>query len=72
MKGRTRNLFNIKLTVENYAYNMTVCRAEGFYDTWFIANNLEKSLAIREYKKRFDIEEMFKDFKTGGFNLRYT
>ena len=33
---------------------------------------LEQTFAIREYKKRFDIEEMFKDFKSGGFNLEGT
>ncbi|WP_291583321.1 hypothetical protein [Clostridium sp. UBA6640] len=48
---------------------MAVCKAQGAKDTWFIANNLEQPLAIREYKKRFDIEEIFRDFKTGEFNL---
>lgn len=51
---------------------MAVCRAEGADDTWFIANNLTESFAIREYKKRFDIKEMFKDFKAGGFNIEAT
>ncbi|SHI07411.1 transposase [Clostridium grantii] len=71
-KGMTKHFFNIKLTVQKYMCNMAVCKAEGAEDTWFIANNLEKPLAIREYKKRFDIEEMFKDFKAGGFNLEDT
>ena len=71
-KGRTKYFFNIKLTAQNYVCNMTACKAEDADDTWFIANNLEQSLAIREYKKRFDIEEMFKDFKAGGFNLEDT
>lgn len=51
---------------------MAVCKAVDAEDTWYIANNLDKSLAIREYKKRFQIEEMFKDFKSGGFNLEST
>ena len=34
---------------------------------WFILTNLENlGLAIASYKKRFGIEEMFRDFKSGG------
>jgi hypothetical protein len=34
---------------------------------WFILTNLDNlQLAIASYKKRFCIEEMFRDFKTGG------
>ena len=51
---------------------MAVCKALDTEDTWFIANNLFEPYAIREYKKRFDIEEMFKDFKSTGFNLEDT
>ncbi len=40
---------------------------------WFILTNLENlELAIGAYKKRFDIEEMFRDFKSGGYNLEDT
>lgn len=40
---------------------------------WFILTNLDNlSVAITAYKKRFDIEEMFKDFKSGGDNLENT
>lgn len=40
--------------------------AEG----WYLLTNLEsKNEAIAAYKKRFDIEEMFRDFKSGGYNL---
>jgi hypothetical protein len=40
---------------------------------WFILTNLESlELAISSYKKRFDIEEMFRDFKSGGYNLEGT
>jgi Transposase DDE domain len=40
---------------------------------WFILTNLESlELAIASYKKRFDIEEMFRDFKSGGYNLEGT
>ena len=40
---------------------------------WFILTNLaDISTAIKAYKKRFDIEEMFRDFKSGGYNLEDT
>ena len=40
---------------------------------WFILTNLDSlELAISAYKKRFSIEEMFRDFKTGGYNLEDT
>lgn len=35
--------------------------------------NLETlEVAITAYKKRFNIEEMFRDFKSGGYNLEET
>ncbi|GAC1493157.1 MAG: hypothetical protein NVS2B14_06180 [Chamaesiphon sp.] len=40
---------------------------------WFILTNLSRhSQAINAYKKRFGIEEMFRDFKSGGYNLEET
>jgi hypothetical protein len=40
---------------------------------WFILTNFESlELAISAYKQRFDIEEMFRDFKKGGYNLEDT
>lgn len=39
---------------------MAVCKAEDVEDVWFIANNLPEQYELREYKKRFDIEEMFR------------
>lgn len=40
---------------------------------WFILTNLANlSLAIAADKKRFEIEEMFRDFKNGGDNLEDT
>ena len=40
---------------------------------WFILTNLDSlASAIRAYQKRFDIEEMFRDFKSGGYNLEGT
>ena len=40
---------------------------------WFILTNLsDLESAILGYKKRFGIEEMFRDFKRGGYNLEGT
>ena len=42
---------------------------------WFILTDLTLKLAIERYKgykERFDIEEMFRDFKRGGYNLENT
>ena len=40
---------------------------------WFILTNLGNlSTAIESYKKRFGVEEMFRDFKSGGSNLEDT
>lgn len=40
---------------------------------WFILTNFDNlESAISAYKQRFDIEEMFRDFKKGGYNLEDT
>lgn len=40
---------------------------------WFILTNMSSpQAAIQAYKKRFNIEEMFRDFKSGGYNLEST
>ncbi len=40
---------------------------------WFILTNLENlESAVKAYQKRFDIEEMFRDWKLGGYNLEGT
>lgn len=40
---------------------------------WFILTNFHSlESAISAYKQRFDIEEMFRDFKKGGYNLEDT
>ena len=40
---------------------------------WFILTNLEAlTTAVNAYQKRFDIEEMFRDWKLGGYNLEGT
>jgi hypothetical protein len=47
-------------------------RYRGFApdEAWFILTNLEDfGAAIQAYQKRFGIEEMFRDWKKGGYNL---
>ena len=40
---------------------------------WFISTNLGSlDAAINAYRKRFDIEEMFRNLKSGGYNLEET
>ncbi len=40
---------------------------------WFILTNLDSlEIALLAYQKRFGIEEMFRDFKSGGYNLEDT
>ena len=42
-------------------------------EAWFILTNFDSlESAILAYKRRFDIEEMFRDFKKGGYNLEDT
>lgn len=39
-------------------------------EPWYILTNFEDlDTAIRAYQKRFSIEEMFRDFKAGGYSL---
>ncbi|GCL58830.1 hypothetical protein [Microcystis aeruginosa] len=39
-------------------------------EPWYILTNFEYlETAIIAYQKRFDIEEMFRDFKSGGYSL---
>ncbi|WP_252250914.1 hypothetical protein [Clostridium sp. ZBS13] len=71
-KWSTKYFYNIKLTAQKYICNMAVCKVQAADDVWFIANNLSEPYAITQYKKRFDIEGMFRDFKSSGFNLEDT
>ena len=47
---------------------------EGSADeAWFILTNLNSlDESLNAYQKRFGIEEMFRDFKSGGYNLEGT
>lgn len=42
-------------------------------EPWYILTSLPNvSTAVEAYKRRFSIEEMFRDFKAGGYNLEGT
>ena len=42
-------------------------------EAWFILTNLNSlDESLNAYQKRFGIEEMFRDFKSGGYNLEGT
>ncbi|WP_368488288.1 hypothetical protein [Clostridium sp. BJN0013] len=47
----------VLLSAEEYKCNLAVCRAEETTDTWHIVTNMDSKKAVREYKKRFIIEE---------------
>ncbi|MGL5079120.1 MAG: IS4 family transposase [Waterburya sp.] len=48
-------------------------RGKYSQETWFILTNLNSlSTATSAYAKRMGIEEMFRDFKRGGYNLEIT
>jgi len=60
------------LSAEKYKCNLAVCKAEESEDTWYLVTNMDSKEAVREYKKRFIIEEMFRDLKSNGFHMEGT
>jgi hypothetical protein len=66
---KTQGFFSFNVACKWKRKILGVAPEEG----WFILTNLETlELAIAAYKRRFDIEEMFRDFKSGGYNLEDT
>ena len=50
-----------------------VYRANQANQVWYLLTNLDTlELALKHYAARFSIEAMFKDFKSGGYNLEST
>ena len=48
-------------------------RGRSVDEAWFVLTNLSSiEGAIDAYQKRMGIEEMFRDFKSGGYNLEET
>jgi hypothetical protein len=66
---KTQGFFSFNVACKWKRKILGVAPKEG----WFILTNLETlEMAIAAYKRRFDIEEMFRDFKKGGYNLEDT
>jgi hypothetical protein len=66
---KTKQVVGFDLAAKWQKKHLGITADEG----WFILTNLGSlSLAIDAYKKRFGIEEMFRDFKKGGYNLEDT
>ena len=70
----------VKVTkTKGFAGANVVCKWKRKYrgwtaeEAWFILTNLNSlNEALNSYQKRFGIEEMFRDFKSGGYNLEGT
>lgn len=66
---KTRGFFSFNVACKWKRKLRGVAPKEG----WFILTNLDSlESAILAYKQRFSIEEMFRDFKKGGYNLEDT
>lgn len=78
--GMTFYLNGVRVTKQKgFAKFNVACKWKRRYsgwtpdEGWFILNNLpDLESAILAYKKRFRIEEMFRNFKKGGYNLEGT
>lgn len=72
-RGFTRFFYNIELTQNRYRCNIATKESkESKEDSWYIATNGEQKKAINNYKRRFTIEEMFKDMKSNGLGMEET
>ncbi|TYQ18134.1 UNVERIFIED_CONTAM: DDE family transposase [Acetivibrio alkalicellulosi] len=72
VKNRVKHYTNVKLTAKKYTCDLAVCKHEDKQDVWYLIHNIDKNNCVNEYKKRFEIEEMFRDLKSNGFNLEDT
>lgn len=71
-KSRAKYFYNVKLSAKKHVCNIAVHKDSDNDDPWYIINNIGGPKAILRYKRRFEIEGTFKDFKSGGFNLEET
>lgn len=72
LKKGVKKFNGVLLSAKEYICNIAICKAEESEDTWYLATNMDSKKAVREYKKRFIIEEMFRDLKSNGFNMEDT
>jgi len=72
LPGKKKVYKNVKLFQDEFLCNIAVTVDEENGDIWYIVTNMSPGTGLREYCRRFQIEEMFKDFKSNGFNLEGT
>ncbi|MGD1701582.1 transposase [Dapis sp. BLCC M229] len=75
--GKSQLLLNQKITkilkVSTYnllAYKKQKYRQKSVVEKWYILTNLSSARKVKKiYSQRMGIEAMFKDYKSGGYNL---
>ena len=69
----TRYFYGAELTQNKYKCNIAAKPSkEREEENWYIATNGNPKKAINNYKRRFTIEEMFKDMKSNGLGMEET
>lgn len=72
-RRNTRFFEGAEITQKRYKCNIaSKPSGEKEEETWHIATNGDAKKAINNYKRRFTIEEMFKDMKSNGFRMEET
>lgn len=76
IRGKKEILLNVEVTLESPSiYNIIIYwqrkyRDKGEEEPWYLLTNMDdKNEVVKKYKNRMSIEAMFKDYKTGGYNL---
>lgn len=72
IKNIVKKYNEVYLTAKKCKCNLAVCKDKDSEDAWYLITNMDSKKAVIEYKKRFDIEEMFRDLKSNGFNMEGT
>ncbi len=69
--NQSKHYHNVYLTQNHFAIvHVGLARVKGTKEPWFIVSNAPTtSSSFSRYGMRFDIEQVFKDDKSGGFNL---
>ena len=70
--GKRKLYKNVRLFKDEFVCNIAITVDKDNGDVWYIVTNMSPGTGLKEYCKRFQIEEMFKDFKSNGFNLEGT
>jgi len=72
LPGKKKLYKNVKLFKDEFLCNVAVTVDKEDGDVWYIVTNMSPGTGLKAYCRRFEIEEMFKDFKSNGFNLEGT